>query len=89
MPSTNRSRKGVFFTRRETALFVMFGFCAADSCGRQSKVFLPDRVNKNTSIGGGLINKCWGVGRRFRLVFRPRAVARGRQRFRVGVEKNM
>ena len=29
-------------------------------------------------------NKCWGVGRRFRLVFRPRAVARGRQRFRVG-----
>ena len=34
-------------------------------------------------------NKCWGVGRRFRLVFRPRAVARGRQRFRVGVEKNM
>ena len=55
MLSTNRSRKGVFFTRRETALFVMFGFCAADSCGRQSKVFLPDRVNKNTSIGGGLI----------------------------------
>ena len=60
LPLSSRCRplieaESVFFTRRETALFVMFGFCAADSCGRQSKVFLPDRVNKNTSIGGGLI----------------------------------